>query len=374
MNLRPLWLIAVLASSAISARAAEDKADARGRQFLGLDSVSSFAETNGANPGERILTSPIIQARINFNEVIVSWNAETPENSYLVIEARALESSAITKYYKLGLWSANPAGHPRQSVSKQKDADGDVLTDVLVLHHAANRIQLRLTLGGDKDQKPTLKFLGLCMSDTTASPEPLPPDRRAWDKLIAVPERSQMIYPNGKTLCSPTTVSMILGYWAGILKRSELDHQVPEIADAIYDSQWKGTGNWPFNMAYAGSLQGMRAYVARLSDISELEAWIAAGIPIGLSVDYDRLRAKGPGPNGHLVACVGFTKDGDPIINDPGTTEHVRKVFPRQNLVYAWAASRNTVYLVYPEDRTTPEDPFGHWDSATTRRWALPGK
>jgi hypothetical protein len=172
-----------------------------------------------------------------------------------------------------------------------------------------------------------------------------------------------MAYPNGKALCSPTTVSMILGYWAQALKRTELDHPVPEIADAIYDSLWQGTGNWPFNMAYAGSFHGMRAYVTRLSDLSELEAWIARKIPVGLSVDYDRLRAKGPGPNGHLVVCVGFTKEGDPIINDPGTTEHVRKIFPRKDLVYAWAASRNTVYLIHPENYTTPEDHFGHWDS-----------
>jgi hypothetical protein len=109
----------------------------------------------------------------------------------------------------------------------------------------------------------------------------------------------------------------------------------------------------------------MRAYVSRLSDVSEIEAWIVQGIPVGLSVDYDRLRAKGPGPNGHIVACVGFTKDGDPIINDPGTSEHVRKTFPRQNLINAWGCSRNTAYLVYPENAALPEARLAHWDSQT---------
>ena len=172
-----------------------------------------------------------------------------------------------------------------------------------------------------------------------------------------------MIYPGGKALCSPTTVSMLMGYWAQTLNRPEMDQPVPAIADAIYDSQWQGTGNWSFNMAYAGSFSGMRAYVTRLSDISELEAWIIQKVPIGLSVDYDRLRAKGPGPNGHLVALVGFTKTGDPIINDPGTSENVRKVFPRHNLAEAWACSRNTVYLIYPENAACPKDRFGHWET-----------
>ena len=59
----------------------------------------------------------------------------------------------------------------------------------------------------------------------------------------------------------------------------------------------------------------MRAYITRFSDISELETWVAHKIPLGLSLDYDRLRGKGPGPNGHIAACVaGFTKEGDPIM------------------------------------------------------------
>ncbi|HVV02302.1 MAG TPA: C39 family peptidase, partial [Verrucomicrobiae bacterium] len=143
--------------------------------------------------------------------------------------------------------------------------------------------------------------------------------------------------------------------------RPELARDVPEVVHGVYDSGLDGTGNWPFNTAYAGSLPGMRGCVSRFSDVSELEDWIAKGLPVGLSVDYDRLRAKGPGPNGHLVVCVGFTKDGDPIINDPGTSKNVRKIFPRKNLIYAWSASHNAVYLIYPKGTRLPKDRFGHW-------------
>ena len=365
MTFRIYLLIVVLASPAVIAQSTKRAIDARGRQFVAFESFNSFTETHGSLAGETVLTSAPILAGIHFNEVIVSWNAEAHQDSYLIIEARASQSNAPTKYYKLGLWSTNPARYPRQSVPNQKDSDGDVSTDVLMLSRPANQVQIRVTLGGDKIHGSALKFLGLSMTDTTISPSELPPNRDAWDKLIAVPERTQMIYPNGKTLCSPTTVSMLMGFWAQKLKRSELDRSVPEIAAAIYDSQWQGTGNWPFNMAYAGSFPGMRAYVTRLSDVSELEAWIVRGIPVGLSVDYDRLRGKGPGPNGHIVACVGFTKEGDPVINDPGTFQHVRKVFSRNNLAYSWAASKNTVYLVYHENYSTPEDRFGHWASLT---------
>ncbi len=299
--------------------------------------------------------------------MIVSWNPTTNSKAYFTFEARALYAGGSTKYYTLGMWSTNPDAHPRKSLGHQKDDDGDVATDVLMLRRPTDQLQLRILVGGEIQARAALKFVGICLSDTNAALQPLPPLKAAWGKLVPVPERTQMVYPDGKSLCSPTSVSMLLGYWAQALKQPDLDSPVPVIVQAIYDSQWQGTGNWPFNTAYAGSLPGMRAYVSRLSDVSELETWIARGFPVGLSVDYDRLRAKGPGPNGHIVACVGFTSNGDPVINDPGTSQHVRKVFPRKNLIYAWASSGNTVYLIYPEKMAPPDDLFGHWDSPKSR-------
>jgi hypothetical protein len=362
--------LAVLAV-VISGHAATE-VEFRGREFLAVTRFKDFTETHGSSPQEIVLTSPVIHSRINFNEVIVSWNANLQRDSSLVVEARAVYPERTTSYYNLGSWSLDPAQHPRKSLADQKDSDGDVATDTLVLSRPATDLQIRFTLQDADSSQAGLRFCGVSLADNKCIQETLPPLKKAWGKLIPVQERTQMIYPNGKTLCSPTTVSMMLSHWAETLKKPELDKPVPEIVEAIYDSQWQGTGNWCFNMAYAGSLPGMRAYVARLSDVSELEAWIAQGIPVGLSLDYDRLRAKGPGPNGHLVVLVGFTEQGDPIINDPGTTEHVRKTFSRKKLIDAWACSRNTVYLIYPENLNVPEDIFGHWDSPHARRWNQP--
>ncbi len=346
--------------------------EARGAQFLAFTSFSSFNKSPGDGPGELRLTSVELVTRIDWNQLVASWNAEMPAAAYLRIEARAIYPERATKYYIMALWSGDPARHPRQSVPNQKDADGDVATDTLELQRPCRRFQIRLTLGGGAGHWPKLKFLGLSVRDTAAAPAALPPNRVAWGKVIPVPERSQMAYPDGKVSCSPATVSMLLAYWAQALHRPELDHDVPAVSEAVYDAKWPGTGNWPFNTAYAGSFHGMRAYVTRLSDISELEDWLAEGIPVGLSLCYDRLRSKGPGPNGHVVVCVGFTDAGDPIINDPGTRQNVRKIFPRKNLAYAWSYSRNTVYLIYPQDAEVPKDRFGHWHSWTSRLRGVP--
>jgi hypothetical protein len=345
--------------------------ESRGRQFIGFSRFSAFERQAGRCPGEMVLTSPVVQAGLLANQLIVSWNVDCPSNGFLRAEARALHADAPTKWYEMGSWSADTNQYPRESVTRQKDEAGDVSTDTLILKEPARKFQVRFILGGAGRPAPTLKFVGLALADTKRTLEPLPARRMAWGRALPVPERTQMAYPHGEVLCSPTTVSMLMGYWAQKLKRPELDEGVPRIVEAIYDAKWQGTGNWVFNMAYAGSHRGMRAYVTRLSDVSEIERWISAGVPVGLSLCYNRLRAKGTEPSGHLVVCVGFTPQGDPILNDPGTSKQVRKVFPRANLVDAWKYSENTVYLVYPEGHEIPSDPFGHWDSWTARKRAL---
>lgn len=345
-----------------------DAIDPRGGQFIGFTRFNQFTRSAGTRPGEVILTSRVINTRIDWDELVVSWNVAAPDGTYLKVEARGFRFRQPTPYYNLGLWSPNPARYPRESVLNQKDEKGDVATDTLMLRERCQQVQIRLTLGGDDALRPELKFLGLCLTDTSAHPAPLPPNRRAWGKVLPVPERSQMVYPNGNVICSPTTISMMMGFWAQRLQRPELDLEVPEIVKAVYDTNWKGTGNWVFNTAYAGSHPGIRAYVTRMTDLAELEDWIAHGIPVGLSLCYDRLRGRPGGPSGHLVVCVGFTPEGDPILNDPGTREKVQKVFKRKNLEYAWAYSRNAAYLIYPQNASVPKDRFGHWHSWTSTR------
>ena len=344
--------------------------DARGIQLIPFEGVSGFKKSAGESNNETILTSREIRTRIHWDELIASWNAVMPASAWLKVEVRAIYANRATKFYTMGLWSGDPARHPRESVRRQKDGDGDVDTDTLMLQQPADRVQVRLTLGGEPKQLPKLKFLCLSLLDSKTAPAPLPPNRAAWGKALDVPERSQMAYEGGDVWCSPTTISMLLAFWSQRLKRADLDRDVPEVVKGVFDPKWEGTGNWVFNTAYAGSFRGLRAYTARLSDVAELEDWIAQGIPVGLSLCYNRLRGKSREPSGHLVVCVGFSQNGDAIINDPGTRQNVRKVFPRANLIDACAYKNNAVYLIYPEKARVPKDRFGHWDSATSRQWA----
>jgi len=357
--------LALSLSPAVNSGAAT--VDSRGIQFIPFKSFGPFTRSTGTNTATSMLTSPELSTRIRWDELIVSWNAEMSSGTSLKLEARAIYPGRATKWFNLGLWSTDPEKRPRKSVKGQRDADGNVETDTMVLEQPTDKVQVRITLIGERRKKPKLKFLSLSLLDSTASRATLPPNRTAWGKVVDVPERSQMAYENGGVLCSPTTVSMLLAHWSYQLGRPGLNCDVPEVVSGVFDPVWGGTGNWAFNTAYAGSFRGMRAYTTRLSDVSELEGFIARGIPVGLSLCYNRLRGKSREPSGHLVVCVGFTKDGDAILNDPGTSKNVRKIFPRANLIDAWAYSKNTVYLIYPVNTRLPKDCFGHWESPTAK-------
>jgi len=334
--------------------------------FSPQDNFSKYTTSTNAD-GETVLLSPEIKSRIPWNQLIVSWNADAPAGTYLKVEASAISTSHQTKFYTIALWSLDGQPFPRTSIRGQKDADGNVDTDTLILKQPADAAQIRVTLCSTNGASPTLKFLGVSFSNTKIPVATRRPNHVAWGKTIPTPEHSQHGYPNAKGWCSPTSLSMALARWARVLDRPEMNLTVPEVAAKVYDHDFAGTGNWPFNTAFAGSFTGMRSYVTRLDDMAEVEDWIAAGIPVILSARWDWLQPGRPlDKDGHLIVCIGFTKNGDVVINDPATRfekgESVQHIYKRADVIHSWTKSHNAVYLVYPEGAKIPRNSYGHWE------------
>lgn len=316
---------------------------------------------------ERKLLISNVDPKIPFSEVIPSWNVEPANGATVQVEIRAhVEDRAHmghdTKWYSFGAWTLDDAAK-RTSVKGQRDEDGNVDTDTFMLKKPATSVDVQITLRNDGDgPKPRLKLFTLSFLDgnakTTSDRTPSP----AWGKTIEVPQRAQGNYPNGSVLCSATSVSMMLWHYSILLNKPDYNKDVPEVEANVWDKVYDGAGNWPFNAAYFGSFPGLRGYVARMRSIGDLEKWIDAGLPVVCSISLAMAEGKVPqGDTGHLVVLVGFTKDGDPVFNDPARRAQVRYTYQRDNFEKAWLHSSRTVYLVYPEDAKVPEDPDGVW-------------
>ncbi|MFM9873626.1 MAG: C39 family peptidase [Fimbriimonadaceae bacterium] len=293
----------------------------------------------------------------SISELIPSWTGKAQNGSSLTFFVRPETEGAGE--FSLGTWSegvATPGS--RSSVNDQEDDFSKVITDTLILKKPVDRITVRIEATPAPDgTMPELKDLSFVL--TSADPKGTPNGMALWNTLLDVPQRAQSNYEGGGVLCSPTSVSMILAYWSKKLNKPELDNDVPIVQACVYDPGWNGTGNWPFNVAFAGSQPGMTGYVTRFRSIQDIEAFVGFGVPIATSVSYGLLKGVGKQDNdGHLVVVVGFDKDGDPIFNDPGRNI-VRLTYKRADFEKAWGNSNNTVYVIHPRGWKIPKN--GPW-------------
>jgi hypothetical protein len=316
------------------------------------------------------VTGPIVPVGFAFTEAIASWNASTPSGTWIETQIRAQFGERWTKWYNLGIWAANIGTIERHSVRLQGDGDGFVAVDTLVLTNkkeAAGAYQLKARLfSAAAGAAPAISAMSVATSTGATSPSSLSPGSPAnWNTLLPVPECSQMVYPDGgEVWCSPTSTSMVLGYWQQEAGQSidPCEPRVRSAVDGVFDWVYDGHGNWPFNTAYAAAQADieLEGYVARFTSFAEAEPWVKAGVPVVMSFAWKKGSLTGaaiPSSNGHLAVLVGFDAAGNPIVNDPAaaTDADVQRTYDRAELETLWLeTSGGTVYLIYPKGRSVP--------------------
>lgn len=328
-------------------------------------------------------TSAEVSPGFATQEIIPSWTAATPGGSWIQLELRGVTPSGpYTKWYVMGRWAADDTGMRRTSIPSQGDADGTVSIDTFVAAsgHEPVRWQLRLTLLRPVGSTvvPSVRSLG-AVASSLPDPDKLigSAPQAAQGITLDVPRFSQEIhigqYPEydngGQAWCSPTSTSMVMGYWGALppaadyawVDPSYQDPWVDHAARHTFDYNYSGCGNWPFNIAYAGRY-GLDGFVTRLRSLNEAEQFIAAGLPLIVSASFKKSQIPGLdyGTNGHLLTLVGFTATGDPILNDPNspTDAEVRKPVGRAQFEAAWLnSSRGVVYVIHPAGTALPTPP-----------------
>src|SRR5512133_3608668 len=77
-------------------------------------------------------TSAATDLSFPFNELVASWNAHTPDGTWIQVEVQPkLDNGRLAKWYILGRWSSSDYAFHRTSVGGQGNADGYVAIDTL---------------------------------------------------------------------------------------------------------------------------------------------------------------------------------------------------------------------------------------------------
>lgn len=327
-------------------------------------------------------TSPVHRPGLGATQLVASWNAATPPGTWLSVDLRV----DGPRWFTLGKWAHGDGDIRRTSVPGQSDASGHVDVDTFVAARPVSSYQLRVTLyrAVGSTASPTVRLLGAMASavpDRFTVPASTPGVGRGIE--LAVPRYSQNThigeYPEygggGEAWCSPTSTEMVVEYWGRGPSAADLAWVDPALADPsvdhaarhTYDLDYDGTGNWPFNTAYAATF-GLTGYVTRLPSLSDVERLIAAGVPVVTSQSFraDELDGAGYGTAGHLMVVVGFTESGDVIANDPASPSNaaVRRVYDRAQFETIWlrtkrhtasgsvaSGSGGIAYIIKPADR-----------------------
>ena len=329
---------------------------------LDLAAAHSGSDADGSMNGGSFRfgtwTSPVLTPGIDFDGLVPWWNATTPAGTWIRVETQVQVSGSWSAWYQLGIWASGDDAVDRHSYEDSGDRYGDVWTDTVFLDGSADAARLRLTLYTTGSASPTVSRAGYAAADTDAGPGP-GPQGAAWGIALDVPTRSQMEFDAGEAWCSPTSISMVLAYWATQTGNAALDVTVPEAAEGTWDEVYGGNGNWPFNVAYAASL-GLSGEVGWFDSLDDLEPWIAAGVPVVLSAAWERGDIDGAAidsTNGHLLVLRGFDGDGDALVNDPAAHDdgHVALTYDRAQLEAAWlGGSTGVTYLLWDGERPVP--------------------
>ncbi len=351
----------------------------------------THTDRDGAQPRRRTYEwtawlSPQVDPGFAFTSLVPSWNASTPADSWLGVEARvSADGVGWSRWYALGVWAETDAEIRRATRSGQSHGTGRVHIDVLSATSGStwSTYQLRLVLARRPGSRavPGVRLLGAMVSRVPGTaPDEVSGPGPARGVELPVPRHSQQLhrgsYPQwasgGEAWCSPSSVTMVLGRWGlgpapedySWVPEDTQDRGVVHAVRGVFDHGYGGAGNWVFNTAYAARY-GTTAFVTRLRSLVEAEQLVAAGVPLVASVAFGRddLTGAGYDTNGHLLTVVGFTESGDVVCNDPAShqlpsNEAVRVVYDRAQFERVWLGSAGgVVYVIHPVDVPLPPAP-----------------
>jgi hypothetical protein len=274
-----------------------------------------------------------------FDRAVLSWNGDGKWR----MEMRARVGGQWSPYLTLGVIDGGAQRSATRAETPEAKPVGLAIDTLTVRGATADAFQVRAVGEGELRALAVTHYR---RDDRRYTASPAAP---AWGVTLPVPERRQgdvedpALRPD---VCSPTSVSMVLEYH-GVARRT-LD-----VCRAVYDNTARLYGNWPMNTAVAARLLNGWAVVVKMTGFDEVEKEIAARRPVILSHRWERgqlTNAPVSRSNGHLIVAVGFTAQGDVVVNDPaGKPGAVRRVYKREELFRTWQeGGEGIAYVIHP--------------------------
>ncbi len=324
-----------------------------------------------------IWQSPWTTSAFDATNLVPSWNAIARKGALVRVLVRVADGSDVGSWDEVATWGFAHDAVRRHSGAAQSDDLARLSTDTVLANGSSfNRWQVRVVLlrPAGTGRAVRLDSVGATVADYTSKQVPVSRKTAKPAIRLQVPTYSQMVHAGhhpewgngGEAWCSPTSMAMVMRFHGAGPKANQLrwekgvDPVVDHAARETYDHRYRGTGNWPFNTAFAGNYR-LDSFVTRLKDLRDIEKMVHRGLPVVTSVKFGRGELDGApigATNGHLMVVVGFTANGDVLANDPAGAGNgsVPRSYDRAQFERAWLGGSGGIsYLVRPRDIDLPK-------------------
>lgn len=275
-----------------------------------------------------------------FNRGLPSWNGSAPSNQYSSFKVLMQFNmpTGWSNWVTVGYWDKEIWA----SYGNTTFTGGKVNIDLVELNYYITEYRFKVLLKRNSYAyiSPEIKQLSFAVSDSkTTSNVNISEIVNDNPPEIFVP--TDFVYQYsvdseiGGSICSPTTVSMIL-------KSFDIEVDTYDFAVRTKDPYFGIFGVWPRVVQHA-SEYGVNGTVSRIRTWTEAYSVLESGGRIGMSVGK-------PLYTGHLIMLAGFDSNGNPIVHDPAKSKGYSYKFNKQSLSESWFNKGGVAYVIYKNE------------------------
>jgi Peptidase_C39 like family len=288
-----------------------------------------------------------------FNQLVFSFNALRPKEGSYTFWVK-IRDKATKKWYswsKMAVWGKDKAGAIFQKTFSNKNKDG-IIYNYVRLELPSGKLADGFKICVKSDTLHTLDINSLTVNAYNTREFKSEVGSKFFRNLKSVeiknlPKYSQMVldHPKFEGLCSPTSVSMVLGF----LLKKEIEPVL--VANSVYDSGLDIYGSWPFNIAhvYDASAGNLTSHTQRLKSFMQIYDYLSKNIPVIVSIRGPISGGATPYANGHLLVITGYNKEAKKIIcHDPAfaSNDQVLASYDLNEFIRAWEKSYRLAYII----------------------------
>ena len=274
-----------------------------------------------------------------FNRGLPSWNGHVfNENSAFKIFIRFYNDGVWSNWLTAGYWK----NHIWGSYGATSYTGGEINIDYVKLNSYHQIFQFSVAIGriSTTTKSPQFSKLSIYLSDSRTT-DNINYTELLNDKPAPIFIDTDHYYQYdlddaiGASICSPTTVSMIL-------RSFSINVDPVEFARATKDPYWGIFGVWPRVVQNAHEY-GLDGAVTRYRNWSDCYDVLSQGGRIGMSLGP-------PLYSGHLIMLAGFDENGNPLVHDSARRDGYKHLFNKDDLGRSWFAKGGIAYTFFIED------------------------